>query len=66
MDIDEVIARGGKEVNLGGVSIPLQVLQKLKEEGYSHLKAYGYNKTVTLWGKNCSACFTEEQLRKMG
>lgn len=65
MDIEELIARGESEINIDGISIPVQTLKKLKEEGYSHLKVYRVNRTITVWGKNCSACFTEEQLHEM-
>lgn len=66
MDIEELVSRGESEISVDGVSIPIKALRRLKEEGYSHLKVYRANRTVTLWGENCSACFTEEQLKDMG
>ncbi|MBW2063541.1 MAG: hypothetical protein JRJ03_01285 [Deltaproteobacteria bacterium] len=62
MDIEELIAKGESEINVEGISIPAHILKKLKEDGYSHLKVYRDNRTITVWGKNCSACFTEEQV----
>jgi len=52
------------DVNVDGMSIPVSTLKKLMEDGYSHLRVYGENRTVSLWGKSCSACFTEEQLHE--
>jgi len=54
----------GEEVDVDGLSIPIRTLKKLLEDGYAHLKVYKENKTVSLWGKACAACFTEQQLRE--
>jgi len=54
----------GKEVDVDGLSIPIRTLKKLLEDGYTHVKVYKENKTVSLWGKTCAACFTEQQLRE--
>lgn len=53
-----------EEVNVDGISIPVLTLKKLMEHGYAHLRVYRENRTVSLWGKTCCACFTEQQLRE--
>ncbi|MBW2341621.1 MAG: hypothetical protein JRF50_14985 [Deltaproteobacteria bacterium] len=52
-----------EEVDVGGISVPVLKLKKLMEDGYAQLRAYKKNRTVSVWGKTCSACFTEQQLR---
>jgi len=42
--------------------VPVAALKNLKQQGYEHLRVYGGNKTLSLWGKTVSACFTLEQL----
>lgn len=54
----------GEEVDIDGLSIPIRALKTLLEDGYAHVKVYKENKTVSLWGKACAACFTEQQLRE--
>jgi len=62
--IEEVVAGKGEQdsVNVDGVSVPVVALKNLKEQGYEHLRVYGDNKTLSLWGKTVSACFTLEQI----
>ena len=52
-----------EEINVDGLSIPIQTLKRLMGEGYAHLRVYEENRTVSLWRKTCCACFTEQQLR---
>ena len=66
MKIEELIS--GKndqgEVNFEGISIPISTLKDLVKDGYEHVKFYKDNNTFSLWGKTCTACFTEDQLRE--
>jgi 5,10-methylenetetrahydrofolate reductase len=66
MKIEELIS--GKndqgEVNFEGISIPVSALKDLVKDGYEHVKFYKDNNTFSLWGKTCTACFTEVQLRE--
>ncbi len=66
MKIEDLIAgkKDTEEVSLDGMSLPVVSLKKLKEEGYVNIIVYKDNKTFSLWGKNCTACFTEEQIRE--
>ena len=66
MKIEELISGKGdqKEIRLEWASIPVSVLKSLMEDGYVHIKPYKENKTFSLWGKTCSACFTEQELRQ--
>ncbi|MBW1948410.1 MAG: hypothetical protein JRJ18_02600 [Deltaproteobacteria bacterium] len=56
--IEDLISRASDQdsIQVDGISIPVGALKKLKE--------YQENKTVSMWGKTCTACFTEEQLRE--
>lgn len=66
MNIEEMIS--GKadedEIEVDGIGIPVSALRNLAKDGYVHLKPYRENKTFSVWGKNCTACFTEQQLRE--
>ncbi|MBW1680230.1 MAG: hypothetical protein JRF59_01865 [Deltaproteobacteria bacterium] len=64
--IEDLISRASDQdsIQVDGISIPVGALKKLKEEGYENLRVYQENKTVSMWGKTCTACFTEEQLRE--
>jgi len=53
-----------EEINVDGISMPVLRLRKLMEDGYVHLRVYTENRTVSLWGKTCCACFAEQQLRE--
>jgi hypothetical protein len=68
MNIEELVSGKGnqEEIDLKGVSIPVSALKGLLEEGYSNLEPYSDNKTVSVWGKTSTACFTEEELRDRG
>ncbi len=65
--IEDVIGRmnDDEEVDVEGFRIPVAALRGLMGRGYVHLKPYRENRTVTFWGKSCSACFTEKSLREM-
>ena len=66
MRIEEVIAakKDHEEVKLDWTSLPVAALKKLMKDGYDHLTFYRGNRTFSLWGKNGSACFTEQQIRE--
>jgi hypothetical protein len=66
MKIEDLIAGKSEhvEITIEGISIPVSALLNLMKDGYVHLKLYKENNTFSLWGKNCTACFTEQQLRE--
>jgi hypothetical protein len=66
MKIEEMISgKSDREsVSVDGISVPAGTLRNLSKEGYVNLVFYRENKTFSLWGKNCSACFTPEQLQE--
>jgi hypothetical protein len=52
----------GDRVNIEGCSAPVSSLRLLLEEGYENVRVFRKTRTFSLWGKNCTACFSEEQL----
>lgn len=67
MKIEDLISQKNEQdrVSIDGTSIPAKSLKNLLDEGYVHVQSYKENKTFSLWGKSCTACFTEEQLLEM-
>jgi hypothetical protein len=67
MKIAELISgkEGQDRVSIGGFSLPVTALKKLLNEGYENILLYKENKTFSLWGKNCTVCFTQDHLEKM-
>jgi hypothetical protein len=67
LKLEELVqmASGGSEVDAGGISVPVKALEALSQKGYEQLKPYLSEKTVSAWGKTCSGCFTQAQLRGM-
>ena len=53
------------EADIEGFRVPVAALKGLVARGYVHLKTYSENRTITFWGKTCTACFTEKNLREM-
>lgn len=51
-------------ITLDGVSLPVLALKRLLEEGYENLRVFPDTKTISTWGKNCTACFTEALLKE--
>lgn len=47
-----------------GVNLPVKALKRLLEEGYENIRVFSDTKTISTWGKNCTACFTEALLRE--
>lgn len=68
MKIEEMIS--GKndhdEIIIEGFSIPVSALKNLFKDGYEHIVPYKSEKTFSLWGKTCTACLTERQIRERG
>ena len=66
MRIEELVTgkKDHEEVKVDWTSLPAAALKKLAKDGYDNLSFYRENRTFSLWGKNCSACFTEEQIRE--
>ena len=63
----EELLKGKKDhekVHIDWTSLPVEALKKLGKDGYDHLTSYKENRTFCLWGKNCSACLTEKQIRE--
>jgi hypothetical protein len=67
MKIEELVAgkKDDDSVSVEWASLPVTGLKHLIEEGYIHLQAYREEKTFSLWGKTCTACLTEEQIRHL-
>lgn len=67
MKVEELIAgkKDEEKVSVDGVPVPVATIRRLHEQGYVHLNYYKDNRTFSLWGKNCTACFTLEQLQEM-
>ncbi|RLB31168.1 MAG: hypothetical protein DRH11_13685 [Deltaproteobacteria bacterium] len=64
MKLEELVA--GKEdnekVEVEGNALPVLALKNLMKDGYVFLKPYKENNTYSVWGKNCTACFTPEEI----
>ncbi len=55
----------GDVVQLDGVSLPVKALKNLMAEGYENIRVFPDTKTISTWGKNCTACFTEAMIKEM-
>jgi hypothetical protein len=66
MNIEELISGkdDSEKVELGGISIPVNSLKSLMQEGYVNLRPEPKSKSVVLWGKTVCACFREVQLQE--
>jgi hypothetical protein len=66
MKVEELISGKNPQdsVSVDGLSIPVAALKNLAKEGYENLRIYKDNNTFSLWGKNCTVCFTLEQLQE--
>lgn len=64
--VEELISGRAQQdtVNIDGLAVPVAALKNLSKEGYENLRVYKDNKTFSLWGKNCTVCFTLEQLQE--
>ena len=60
---DLIAGKGnGDEVVLDGIRIPVPALRRLVGDGYENIRVYKESRTFSLWGKTCTACFSEEVL----
>ena len=66
MKIEELISgkNDNEEVVIEGLEIPVAALKNLMKDGYENVRPYPENQTISLWGKNCTACFTLAQLKE--
>ena len=68
MNIEDVIAgkNDQEKVDLNGLQVPVTALKTLIGEGYTNIRTYNENQTFSLWGKNCTACLSMEQIQEKG
>jgi hypothetical protein len=64
--IEELLRGKEKQDSLAveGLDVPVAALKNLMQQGYENLRVYGDSKTLSLWGKTVSACFTLDQMRE--
>ncbi|PKN23802.1 MAG: hypothetical protein CVU64_23605 [Deltaproteobacteria bacterium HGW-Deltaproteobacteria-21] len=64
MKIQDLVAgKGdGDHVEIDGFRVAVPVLKALMNKGYENIRVYKESRTFSLWGKTCSACFTQEHL----
>jgi hypothetical protein len=64
MMIEELIAgkKDSDTVAMGKSTLPVFALKGLLKDGYLKVRVYEDNNTFSFWGKNCTACFTEQQI----
>ena len=64
MKIEDMIS--GKDesekIIIEGLRIPVSALKNFMQEGYEHLLPYKEEKTLSMWGKTCTGCFTEQEI----
>ncbi|MBN1103997.1 MAG: hypothetical protein JXL84_11335 [Deltaproteobacteria bacterium] len=67
MKIEELIAgkTDNDRVDMQGLTLPVSALNQFVKQGYENILVYRDNQTFSLWGKNCSACFTPEHLNNL-
>lgn len=66
MKIEDVTAgkKDQEKVELDGLQVPVAALKNLLSEGYIHIRTYRENRTFSLWGKNCTACLSMDQIQE--
>ena len=64
MKIDEVVSGkdDNEEINIGGMRVPVSSLKGLIKDGYEYMQPYKTEKTLSLWGKTRTGCFTRDQI----
>jgi hypothetical protein len=64
MKIEDIISgkNDNEEVIIEGLKIPVSALKSFIKEGYEHLLPYSGEKTLSIWGKTCTGCFTEQEI----
>ena len=65
MKIEEVIAgkNDQEKVDLEGLQVPVAALKNLLDDGYTNIRTYTENQTFSLWGENCTACLSVDQIQ---
>jgi len=66
MKIEDMISgkNDKEEIIIGDLKIPVSALKNFMKEGYEHLLPYKNEKTFSIWGKTCTGCFTEQEIRE--
>ena len=66
MKIEEMVSgkNDNEEIGIEGLKIPVSALKNFMKDGYEHLLPYGEEKTLSMWGKTCTGCFTEQEIRE--
>jgi hypothetical protein len=66
MKIEDMISgkNDKEEIIIGDLKIPVSALKNFMKEGYEHLLPYKNEKTLSIWGKTCTGCFTEQEIRE--
>lgn len=64
MKIEELLSGkgNGDTVSMGGVSLAVSALKKFIADGYVNIRPYASERAVSMWGKTCTGCFTEEEV----
>ncbi|HDR14783.1 MAG TPA: hypothetical protein ENN79_04700 [Desulfobacteraceae bacterium] len=67
LKLDQLVQResGEGEVDADGIAVPVKALAALRQSGYEQIRPYKSENTISAWGKTCSGCFTQAQLRRM-
>ena len=66
MKIDGMISgkNNNDVISVGGISVPVSTLKIFMKEGYDQLQAYEQERTISIWGKTCTGCFTEQEIQE--
>ena len=67
MKIEDMISDkdDSEEIIMEGLKIPVSALKNFMQKGYEQLLPYKEEKTLSMWGKTCTGCFTEQEIREM-
>lgn len=66
MKIDDMISgkNDNEVITFGGIHIPVSALKNFMKEGYDQMLPYEQEKTISIWGKTCTGCFTEQEIQE--
>jgi hypothetical protein len=66
MKIEDMISgkSDNEQIIIEGLKIPVSALKNFMKEGYEQLLPYREEKTLSIWGKTCTGCFTEQEIRE--
>ncbi len=66
MKIEDIISgkNDNEKITIDGLKIPVSALKNFMKEGYEHLLPYNQEKTLSMWGKTCTGCFTEQEINE--